>query len=57
MPPERLHRTDMLLAGLAKELSVPMTAAAQQFASGATAQGAGEEDFSMVARFLARRRG
>lgn len=54
--PLRLMYKDFgLVSNCAQELSVPMpmTAAAHQFAAGAMARGAAEEDFSVVARFLA----
>lgn len=54
--PLRLMYKDFgLVAKRAQELSVPMpmTAAAHQFAASAMAQGAAEDDFSVVARFLA----
>lgn len=54
--PLRLMYKDFgLVSKRAQELSVPMpmTAAAHQFAASAVAQGAAEEDFSVVARFLA----
>jgi 3-hydroxyisobutyrate dehydrogenase-like beta-hydroxyacid dehydrogenase len=58
--PLRLMYKDFgLVAKRAQELSVPMpmTAAAHQFAAGAMAHGAGEEDFSVVAKFLAQAAG